>query len=265
MPRPQSIQKFATRVTGEPGIADKLIGLVGKIPATKERRAEDPAARAREIARAAAAKSAAAAGALALPPGPFGWATILPELYAVWKLQAQMVADIAGAYGKTNLLTREQMLYSLFGHTAAGAFRDLVIQVGERYLIRRAPLSALYAIANKIAIRIAQRSAGRIVTRWVPVVGALGVAGYVYVDTGKVADTAIELFEADVSIEGEVETHGVDLMGDDEPAAPRKRAASKRSASKSTSKKSTASKTTAKKPAAKRATRKRTDEGATIN
>jgi hypothetical protein len=203
-------QIFASRVSGEPGLAEKLLDLVGRIPTPRERKAADPAARARVIARTAAAKAAASAGTLALPPGPIGWLTIAPELYAVWKIQAQMVADIAGAYGKPELLTREQMLYCLFSHTAAGAFRDLVIRIGERYVIRRAPLAALYAIGNKIALRIAQRSAGRMVTRWVPALGALGVAGYVYFDTGRVADASIELFAADVRIEGELEVEGLD-------------------------------------------------------
>jgi hypothetical protein len=98
------------------------------------------------------------------------------------------------------------MLYCLFSHTSAKAFQDIVVRVGERYLIRRAPLSVLVAIANKIALRIAQRSAGRMITRWVPAVGALGVAGFVYVDTGKVADNSIDFFERDVKIEGSVET-----------------------------------------------------------
>lgn len=209
MAKRASTEIFATRVSGQPGLAEKLLDLVGSIPAPRETKAADPEASARMLARKAAVKAASTAGALALPPGPLGWLTIAPELYAVWKVQAQLVSDIAGTYGKRNLLTREQMLYCLFGHTAAGAFRDLVIRVGERYVIRRAPLSALYAIANKIAIRIAQRSAGRIVTRWVPALGALGVAGYVYLDTGKVADACIELFSHDVRIEGELEVEGV--------------------------------------------------------
>jgi len=58
------------------------------------------------------------AGTLALPPGPLGWMTILPEMVGVWKIQAQMVADIAALYGKTATLTQEQMLYCLFKHTA---------------------------------------------------------------------------------------------------------------------------------------------------
>lgn len=244
MAKRASTEIFATRVSGQPGIAEKLLDLVGSIPAPRETRAADPEGRARALARAAAVKSATTAGTLALPPGPLGWLTIAPELYAVWKIQAQLVSDIAGAYGKRNLLTREQMLYCLFGHTAAGAFRNLVIRVGERYVIRRAPLSALYAIANKIAIRIAQRSAGRIVTRWVPALGALGVAGYVYLDTGKVADASIELFSHDVKIEGEVEVEGVDELAATTDAGSTPEPATRRPAAKAATRKAAAKRST---------------------
>ena len=61
----------------------------------------------------------AAAGTLALPPGPLGWLTILPEMLAVWKIQSQMVADIAALYGQKSTLTEEQMVYCLFRHSAA--------------------------------------------------------------------------------------------------------------------------------------------------
>jgi len=196
-------QIFAQPMTDTPGLADKLLDLIGNIPPSRESLPDEPKARARSVARIAAAKSASAAGALALPPGPLGWLTIAPELYAVWKIQAQMVADIAGVHGKAGTLTREQMLYCLFSHTAAKAFSDLVIRVGQRFVVRRAPVAALYAIANKIAIRIAHRSAGRVVARWVPALGALGVAGYVYFDTGRVADASIELFAADLQIDAE--------------------------------------------------------------
>src|SRR5690606_24777320 len=205
------------------------------------------------------------------------WLTIAPELYAVWKQQAQLVSDIAGAYGKRQLLTREQMLYCLFSHTAAGAFRSLVIRVGERYVIRRAPLSALYAIANKIALRIAQRSAGRIVTRWVPALGALGVAGYVYYDTGKVADSSIELFSRDVKIEGELEVEGANALADAGDAAPRRRsrtppagkttragqgkAAAKAGKGRAATKKAPARKTAAKKAASRKPAPSRSARG----
>jgi|CXWL01.1.fsa_nt_gi hypothetical protein len=210
-------KRFAARDPENPGMADRLLDLVGQIPKPRESKHDEPPTRARELAKQTALKTAAIAGTLALPPGIAGWITIAPEMYTVWKQQAQMVSDIAGAYGRTELLSREQMLYCLFGHTAAGAFRDLVLRAGERYLIRRAPVSALYAVVNKIAIRIAQRTVSRAVTRWIPLVGAIGVAGYIYVDTGKVADTAIALFSADVQIEALPENVEQDEISADAP------------------------------------------------
>lgn len=263
MPKRAPQQIFARRIGGKLGLAEKLLDVVGRIPEPREPQHPDPAARAQVIARTAALKAAAAAGTLALPPGPLGWATIAPELYAVWKIQSQMVADIAGAYGKPELLSREQMLYSLFSHTAASAFRNLVVNVGERYLVRRAPLSALYAIGNKVALRIAQRSAGRVVTRWIPALGALGVAGYVYVDTGHVASTSIELFSADVRIEGEVEVEGVEAMADAAPAkaASRKPGRAAKAKAKATGSTTSKPRAAARKPAAKRSSpRKKTPQ-----
>lgn len=248
-------QVFASRMGEHPALVEKLLDLVGTIPTPRETKSDQPQARARTLARSAATRAAATAGTLALPPGPLGWLTIAPELYAVWKVQAQLVADIAGAYGRRDLLTREQMLYCLFGHTAAKAFHGLIVRVGERYVVRRAPLSALYAIANKIAIRIAQRSAGRLVTRWIPALGAIGVAGYVYIDTGRVADTARDLFAADVLIEGELEVEGAEMLAEAEGAAEPKR--KQAAAGKSTAKKAAATKPAAKKTSAKKATGKK--------
>jgi hypothetical protein len=213
------------------GLVNRLLDVVGDIPAAREPRSAEPERRARSIARMAAGKAAAAAGALALPPGPLGWLTIAPELYAVWRIQAQMVADIAGAYGKPELLGREQMLYCLFSHTSAKVFQDLVVRIGQRYVVRRAPISALYGIANKITIRLVQRSASRLVTRWVPLLGAMGVAGYVFVDTGRAADASMQLFAADVRIEGEVEPEAKD-KGSKAPAKSAKPSA-RRGASRS--------------------------------
>jgi hypothetical protein len=143
-------------------------------------------------------KAAATAGALAIPPGPAAYVTILPEILTVWRIQAQMVADIAAVHGKASLLSQEQMIYCLFRHTAAQAMRDIVIRVGERYLVKRASLRTLQKIAEKVGIRITQRVIKKAISRWVPVVGALGVGGYAWYDTANVAKTAIDLFSSDI-------------------------------------------------------------------
>ncbi|HTD28166.1 MAG TPA: hypothetical protein VK660_02130 [Xanthomonadaceae bacterium] len=175
-------------------IGDAIIELLGQLPDTVENASMAPEARAIAIADTAARKTALVAGALALPPGPLGWLTVLPELYAIWKIQAQMVADIAGTYGRRWQLTREQMLYCLFRHTAAQAFRDIAVQVGERWLVQAASLASVRAVARRVGVRLTERGIGRGVARWLPVIGAMGVGVYAWYDTRHVARTAIGLF-----------------------------------------------------------------------
>jgi hypothetical protein len=186
-------------------IAEAILNFIGQIPHTEEAESPFPAERARSIASSAATKAAVTAGTLALPPGPLGWFTILPELITLWKIQAQMVADIAGTYGKQAFLTREQMLYCLFRHAAAQAVRDLVVRVGERFLVRRVSLHGFQTIARKVGIRITRRAIGKGISRWLSFIGALGVGAYAYYDTGQVAQTAIEFFEGEIEIEPEPE------------------------------------------------------------
>jgi len=49
-------------------------------------------------------------------------------------------------------------------------------------------------------VRVARRSAGGSIARWLPVVGAVGVGAYAFYDTSQVAATAIELFEKGVML-----------------------------------------------------------------
>ena len=182
-------------------ILQLLERVISEIPETEEAPSRTPDERAREIARNAAIKAGMVSGGLALPPGPLGLLTILPDLYAIWKIQGQMVADIAGAYGKKGYLNREQMLYCLFRHAAAQALRDIAVRLGERILIRRPALRGGQRILQRIGVRITQRIAGTAIVRWLPLVGALGVGAYAYYDTGQVADTAIDLFRREIELD----------------------------------------------------------------
>lgn len=184
-------------------IGAAILGFLGDVPRSREVRSDTPAESARQVAARAAAKAATAAGTLALPPGPLGWLTILPEMVAVWRVQATMVADIAALYGRQGTLTQEQMLYCLFKHTASQAVRDLVVRAGERWLVKKATLQVLRSIAGRIGAKVSERAVTKTASRWLPVVGAIGVAAYAYYDTAQVAKAAIALFERDIEIEPE--------------------------------------------------------------
>ena len=181
-------------------LVDAILDVVGRPPETREALHRDPPKHARSIANRSAAKAALSAGTLALPPGPLGWLTILPELETVWRQQAQMVADIAGSFGKASALDREQMLYCLFRHIAPSAFRDMVSEATERVVIHAASPRTVRAIVQKVGLRVTLRLMGKGISRWVPVVGALGVGAYAYYDTGQVAATAMSLFSKDIEL-----------------------------------------------------------------
>ena len=181
-----------------------LLSLVTKIPNTAEPESPDPHERANAIARSAARKAAAISGTLALPPGPFGFATILPDLVAIWHVQRLMVADIAAAFGKTAFLEKETMMYCLFKHGGAALMRDVVSRVGERFIVQRASLKMIQLVLQKIGVRVTQRAIGSSVVKWMPIIGAVGVGAYAYYDTAKVAANAIELFSSKLTVEDEI-------------------------------------------------------------
>jgi uncharacterized protein (DUF697 family) len=176
-------------------IADAIEDLIARVPPSREHSAEAPGAAAKAIARKAAGRAATLSGALALPPGVFGLLTVLPDLVAIWRIQAQMVADLAGIYGKEMQLTRTHMLYCLFRHASSQLARDVVVRAGQRFVVTQLSGGALRSLLTSIGVSISQRVAGTAASRWVPVIGAAAVAGYAYFDTLQVAKTAIRLLE----------------------------------------------------------------------
>ncbi len=180
-------------------IAEAILGIIGNIPESSLKKSSNPARDSRKLTKGAAVKSSLTAGTLALPPGPLGWLTIIPELLAVWKIQAQLVADVAALHGKSSTLTEQHMIYCLFRHAAAQLMRDLVVRVGQRALVKRASLRVIQKVVEKLGYKILQRSIGKGISRWFPIVGAAGVAGYAYYDTNQVGKTSIDFFGSEIS------------------------------------------------------------------
>ncbi|HET7561727.1 MAG TPA: hypothetical protein VFJ87_05035 [Rhodanobacteraceae bacterium] len=179
-------------------IAQQILDFLSDIPASHELPSEHPRARAEAIAVAARRKAFLASSSLALPPGPLGWLTVLPELVTIWKIQAKMVSDIAAACGQHAALSREQMLYCLFRHAASQAVRDLVVRAGQRMVVQAATAGTIRRITERIGIKLSERVLGSSLARFVPVAGALGVGAYAWYDTRQVARTAIAMFTRDI-------------------------------------------------------------------
>ena len=181
-------------------VTEAILKLVASVPTSNEHESSAPDARARALARAAARTSAGISGGAALVPGPLGLLSLLPDIVGVWRVQAQMVSDIAAVYGKTTTLTKEQMVYCLFKHTASQLLRDVVMRSGERFLVRPVSLRMMQSLAAKISVKVGQRAIGKTVARFAPVIGAIGVGGYAYYDTSNVAKTAMALFSKELVV-----------------------------------------------------------------
>ncbi len=166
---------------------------ISEVPAPRTHTVPDPDRAADGIAKRAAKQAAVLSGSLALPPGPFGMLTVLPDLYLIWKTQRQMVADIFALYGRTAELTRSHMLYCLFRHAASQVLRDFAVRTGQRIVVQQLSGGALKAVIAKVGLSVSKRVAGSAAGRWVPLAGAAAVGAYAYWDTLQVAKTARRL------------------------------------------------------------------------
>jgi len=182
-------------------ITGVLLDVILSIPKSQEQTSPAPEVRATELINKACRTTAGISGGAALVPGPIGLLTILPDMYAIWRVQSQLVADIAATHGKSGALTKEQMIWCLFKHSAAHVAGDFVVQVGERYIVHPRSLRLMQKAVNLLGIKIAQRVLGKSVARYLPVLGAAAVARYAYVDTKKVGLAANALFSKEIVIE----------------------------------------------------------------
>jgi hypothetical protein len=162
---------------------DQIMSLIQK---TKEPIHHEPLVKSRDIIKNASLKAGCIAGGLALPMGPLGILTIIPDLVAIWKIQNNMIKDIAEVFNKQVTSTRKQMIHCLFKHTTGQGAKEAIIKIGTQMAIKKIGISTSRHIAKKT------------IARCIPVIGAVGVGAYAYYDTSRVGKTAIELFSSNI-------------------------------------------------------------------
>ncbi|PCI36276.1 MAG: hypothetical protein COB53_10175 [Elusimicrobia bacterium] len=164
------------------------------IPTSSAKKSSDPAYGAKAFSAGAARDSALLSGTLSIIPGPAAIVTIFPDLLGVWRLQAQLVSDIAAAHGKSNALKKEVMMVCLFDHVCSDAMKDILARGGERIIVSSVSQQALAHALHVLTGTLIQRILSRVVARWIPIVGAGALAAYSYNDTKHVGKTAQKYF-----------------------------------------------------------------------
>ncbi|MCC6276000.1 MAG: EcsC family protein [Leptospiraceae bacterium] len=173
----------------------------------------DPSDIVDSLVQSASLKSAAISATLSLPPGPFGWISVLPELFLIFRIQGHMIKDIAALYGKDVKLTRELLLYCMFKHGSAHVFRRMIEETSARIIIRPTTLQLFEKLVKLVGMKISRKILKGNLLRWVPLIGATITGGFAYLDTRTVGKTAKELFAKDLFIVPEItdETSGSEL------------------------------------------------------
>lgn len=169
--------------------------LLAAIPPARATQTEDAASAARRISLKAAREAAILSGSLALPPGPTALLTLLPDLYLIWRVQQQMVADIFAVHGKSAELTPAHMVHCLFRHLASHAVRGLAVRAGERLIVGQLAGKALESTVTQVLWRAVRQTTTIHSSRWIPLAGAVAVAAYAHRDTLRVAREAVALIE----------------------------------------------------------------------
>lgn len=154
-----------------------------------------------EMIKEAAQKTFWVSTTLSAVPGPFGLATILPEIGAVTKVQLNLVYRIAKYY--KNLETLNQSIVLLIFANALGLTvgNQLVRRVGMRLIIKVLSAPAVERIAPLIGLRIAAGITKRIAGRWLIVIAAPIFGLFSKKMTQKIGAEAMALFAETIEFE----------------------------------------------------------------
>jgi uncharacterized protein (DUF697 family) len=175
-------------------IKNILFEVISNIPESGLEHSSDPHSKSKGVIKQTAMKAAMLSAGFSLPSGPASILTIIPDLLGIWNLQRSMVADIAALHGKKAILTKEQLLYCLFRHSASQVFRDILVKAGTKATIEKAVAHAFDHLLERIGLHIAKKTGSELLCRAIPFIGTAGAACYAYADTEQVGNVALKYF-----------------------------------------------------------------------
>lgn len=136
-----------------------------------------------------------------IPPGPFGLATILPEIMAITKLQINLIYRIAKYYNKEEKINSTLIIHVFITGFGIAMGRSLLRKVGTRFIVRALTTQAIKKVAQQIGARIGIRALQRVGGRWIPIISAPIFGAFSKSQTTKIGNAAIELFSKEIEQE----------------------------------------------------------------
>jgi uncharacterized protein (DUF697 family)/uncharacterized tellurite resistance protein B-like protein len=136
-------------------------------------------------------------GGIGLIPGPWGMAAAIPEIAVIIRDQIVMIYDIGMAYGKGEVLEKE-LLAGVFASALGTGGTTLLTMHGGKILVRRASRRVFQKIITSLAGKVTQQLLKSMISKWLPVIGAVAMAAWSNYSTRQVGKEAVEVFKKEI-------------------------------------------------------------------
>jgi uncharacterized protein (DUF697 family) len=154
-----------------------------------------------EMTKTASWESFAISTTAGLVPGPFGWATILPELAALTKLQMNLVYKIAKYHEQELKINKTIVMHIFAGALGVVLGRKLLQKTGTRIIVKALSAQAIRKLAQNIGVKIGSKIIQRGIGRWLFMVTAPIFGAFSKSMTTKIGRVADEFFSQEILVE----------------------------------------------------------------
>lgn len=188
---------MAKKISTE-AVTNWIVQSIAKIPEPKINDIPSDEVYIKKLIKHSALKSSSVSAVLSIPGGVAGILSVLPDMAAVWRLQSQMVSNIAAAYGKHSQVNSNQMLWCLFRQFGVGVLKEVVVQKGSNYLIRQIGPKVKQQILQTVGQNIVKAQGTKIFSKAIPLVGSVSAGALTYYDTWRVGKNAMEFYSKEL-------------------------------------------------------------------
>jgi uncharacterized protein (DUF697 family) len=149
-------------------------------------------------------KAFAVSFAAAVPPGFLGWATLIPELITITKIQINLIHAIAKYYGQEEKLN--PVLLSIIFSTALGLElgKGILQKAGAELIISKMSSELFKPIIERISVKTLTRLLEKIPSRWIPLMTAPIFGTWSAMNTKAIGYAADKLFSKNIRFEEEI-------------------------------------------------------------
>lgn len=125
--------------------------------------------------------------------------TSVPETLMIIRNQLSMIYDISVVLNKSHHMNKELMTY-IFSSAEGKGLLSMVSHSNDKLTIRKVSLNVFEAIVGRLSVRITQNLLKKTLAKFIPMAGAVVMAGWSRMTTAEIGKKASEILSKDIEI-----------------------------------------------------------------